>query len=56
MALLEVNNIHAYYGKIHALKGVSLMVDEGRDRFADRRQRRRQDHDAARDLRAAAAQ
>jgi branched-chain amino acid transport system ATP-binding protein len=29
MALLEVNNVHAYYGKIHALKGVSLTVDEG---------------------------
>ena len=29
MALLEVNEIHAYYGKIHALKGVSITVDEG---------------------------
>jgi branched-chain amino acid transport system ATP-binding protein len=29
MALLEVNNIHAYYGKIQALKGVSLTVDRG---------------------------
>lgn len=29
MALLEVNNVHAYYGNIHALKGVSLKVDEG---------------------------
>jgi branched-chain amino acid transport system ATP-binding protein len=29
MALLEVNNVHAYYGKIHALKGVSLTVEEG---------------------------
>ncbi len=29
MALLEVNNIHAYYGKIHALKGISLTVEEG---------------------------
>lgn len=29
MALLEVNNIHAYYGNIHALKGVSLTVEEG---------------------------
>src|SRR5215207_3939810 len=29
MALLEVNNIHTYYGRIHALKGVSLTVDEG---------------------------
>ena len=29
MAMLEVNDIHAYYGKIHALKGVSLTVEEG---------------------------
>jgi branched-chain amino acid transport system ATP-binding protein len=29
MALLEVNDIHTYYGKIHALKGISLTVDEG---------------------------
>ena len=24
MALLEVNDIHTYYGNIHALKGISL--------------------------------
>ncbi|MCB0071249.1 MAG: ABC transporter ATP-binding protein [Caldilineaceae bacterium] len=29
MALLEVNDVHAYYGKIHALKGVSLVVEKG---------------------------
>lgn len=29
MALLEVDNIHAYYGNIHALKGVSLSVQQG---------------------------
>jgi branched-chain amino acid transport system ATP-binding protein len=29
MALLEVNNIHTYYGAIHALKGVSIHVEEG---------------------------
>ncbi|MGB1249154.1 MAG: ABC transporter ATP-binding protein [Candidatus Promineifilaceae bacterium] len=29
MALLEVNDVHAYYGGIHALKGVSLKVEEG---------------------------
>lgn len=29
MALLEVNDIHTYYGNIHALKGVSLKVSEG---------------------------
>jgi branched-chain amino acid transport system ATP-binding protein len=29
MALLEVDNIHTYYGKIQALRGVSLTVEEG---------------------------
>jgi branched-chain amino acid transport system ATP-binding protein len=29
MALLEVEDLHAYYGNIHALKGVSLKVDDG---------------------------
>jgi len=29
MALLEVENIHSYYGHIHVLRGVSLRVDEG---------------------------
>jgi branched-chain amino acid transport system ATP-binding protein len=29
MALLEVNEIHTYYGKIHALKGITLKVEEG---------------------------
>jgi branched-chain amino acid transport system ATP-binding protein len=29
MALLEVHDVHAYYGNIHALKGVSLTVEEG---------------------------
>ncbi len=29
MALLEVKDVHAYYGNIHALKGVSLTVEEG---------------------------
>lgn len=27
--LLEVENIHTYYGKIQALRGISLYVDEG---------------------------
>ncbi|HEX6305610.1 MAG TPA: ABC transporter ATP-binding protein [Anaerolineales bacterium] len=27
--MLEVNDIHTYYGNIHALKGISLTVDEG---------------------------
>ncbi len=29
MALLEVDNVHAYYGNIHALKGLSIHVEEG---------------------------
>jgi branched-chain amino acid transport system ATP-binding protein len=29
MALLELDNIHSYYGHIHALKGVSLVVNKG---------------------------
>jgi branched-chain amino acid transport system ATP-binding protein len=29
MALLEVNDIHVYYGNIHALKGVSISVEKG---------------------------
>ena len=28
MALLDVHNLHVYYGKIHALKGVSLSLDK----------------------------
>src|SRR5256714_3007031 len=29
MALLEVNEIHTFYGNIEALKGISVEVDEG---------------------------
>lgn len=29
MALLEVQDLHTYYGNIHALRGISLYVDEG---------------------------
>jgi branched-chain amino acid transport system ATP-binding protein len=29
MAMLEVKDIHSYYGNIHALKGISLTVDQG---------------------------
>jgi len=29
MAMLELKEVHAYYGHIHALKGVSLAVEEG---------------------------
>jgi branched-chain amino acid transport system ATP-binding protein len=27
--MLELNEVHAYYGNIHALKGISLAVDQG---------------------------
>ena len=29
MALLSLENLHTYYGRVHALKGVSLEVNEG---------------------------
>ncbi|MEK6256206.1 MAG: ABC transporter ATP-binding protein [Chloroflexota bacterium] len=29
MAMLEVENIHTYYGNIHALKGISISVEKG---------------------------
>ena len=29
MTMLEVNDVHTYYGNIHALKGVSLTVEKG---------------------------
>ena len=29
MSILEVENIHTYYGNIHALKGISLSVEQG---------------------------
>jgi len=29
MSLLEVDNVHSYYGNIHALKGVSLSIEKG---------------------------
>jgi branched-chain amino acid transport system ATP-binding protein len=29
MALLELSDIHVYYGNIHALKGISITVDKG---------------------------
>ncbi len=29
MSLLELDDVHSYYGHIHALKGISLRVDEG---------------------------
>jgi branched-chain amino acid transport system ATP-binding protein len=29
MAMLDVHNVHTYYGNIHALKGISITVEEG---------------------------
>jgi len=29
MPMLELDNVHTYYGNIHALKGISLTVDKG---------------------------
>ena len=29
MSLLELNDVHSYYGHIHALQGISLRVEEG---------------------------
>src|SRR6266576_3093758 len=29
MALLELNDVHTYYGAIHALRGITLSIDEG---------------------------
>jgi branched-chain amino acid transport system ATP-binding protein len=29
MALLELSDVHTYYGNIHALKGISVTVDKG---------------------------
>ena len=29
MAMLELKNVHAHYGKIHALKDVSIKVNKG---------------------------
>ena len=29
MAMLELRDVHAYYGNIHALKGVSLHIEQG---------------------------
>ena len=53
--MLELTDVHVRYGNIRALQGVSLRVDSRRARRAHRLERRRQEHDAAHDLRAAPA-
>ena len=30
MALLEIEDMHSYYGHIHALRGISLTVEKGK--------------------------
>ena len=52
IVVLEVEDIHSYYGDIEALKGVSLDRRRGRDRDPDRLERRRQVDDAQDDPRA----
>ena len=49
--ILELKDVHTFYGSIEALKGISIEVARGRDRDADRRERRRQVDDAALDQR-----
>ena len=39
---LEVNDLHVRYGRVHAVRGVSLTVAAGRGGGGARRQRRRQ--------------
>src|ERR1044071_1096259 len=29
MSMLKVDNVHTYYGNIHALKGITLYIDKG---------------------------
>ena len=47
-ALLELDDVHARYGPVEALHGVTPGGARGRGRRRARRQRRRQDDDAAR--------
>ena len=47
MAMLEVKDLHVYYGMIQAIKGISFEVNRGRDDRADRSERSRKDDDTA---------
>ena len=51
--MLALDDVNTYYGHIHALRGISLERQPGRDRDADRRQRRGQDDDPQDDQRPA---
>ena len=48
--LLSIEGMSAGYDEAAVVRGLDISVAAGRDRRAARRQRRRQDHDAARDL------
>ena len=54
MAAIEFQNVVKRYGKVDALRGVTLQRREGRDVRPDRPRRRRQDDGDSRDLRLAA--
>jgi branched-chain amino acid transport system ATP-binding protein len=41
MPLLRIENLHTYYGHVHALKGIDLEVEEGENRHPHRGQRGR---------------
>ena len=32
MSMLKVEDLHVYYGSIHAIKGISFEVNEGEER------------------------
>ena len=53
--VLEIRDMVCGYGGVTALRGISLRGQGRAARRPDRRQRRRQEHDAARDLRARCA-
>ena len=55
MALLELDDVHTYYGNIHALKGISLTVEQGEIVTLIGANGAGKTHDAADDLRPAAA-
>ena len=53
-AMLEIADLHVAYGKVEAVRGVSLTLRRRPDRHRDRAERRRQDHAACRHHRPAA--
>ena len=44
--MLELKDVHTYYGNIHALKGISLTVDKGEIVTSDRLEWSGQEHHA----------